>query len=100
MISLNLSEYGKQCFLKKYETSGIQSVIDISNSFLNEDIKVKMGRYSNGFFDKWKALRKLRNSIVHSNNIYISKVKIAKIKAIINDSFIVFKNLKSELYRN
>lgn len=32
------------------------------------------------FYDKWSDLRKLRNSIIHSNNKYISKIKLSKIR--------------------
>ena len=50
LVGLHLSPYGKKNFLRKYETAGIQAVIDISQSFLDEDLCRKMNRYSNGFF--------------------------------------------------
>lgn len=98
LLELKLTEYGRIKFLEKYETAGIQSVIDISNSFLDESITDKMDRYSKGFSDRWKSLRELRNSIVHSNNKYISKVRLSKIKKLEDESYEVFLGLKKELY--
>lgn len=98
LLELNLTEYGRIKFLEKYETAGIQSVIDISNSFLDESITDKMDRYSKGFSDRWKSLRELRNSIVHSNDKYISKVRLSKIKHLKDESYKVFLGLKKELY--
>ena len=51
------------------------------------------------FFSKWGKLRQLRNNIIHSNTEYISKIKLSKIRKLLNESFIVFKNIKSELYK-
>ena len=99
LLNFTLSENGKKIFLKKYEYSGIQSVIEISESFLEESLQTKTNRYINGFWDKWSLLRTKRNNIIHSNNIYISKIELSKAIKILNESFIVFKNLKSELYK-
>lgn len=98
LLKLKLTEYGRIKFLEKYEVAGIQSVIDISNSFLDESITNKMDRYSKGFSDRWKSLRELRNSIVHSNDKYISKVRLSKIKQLEDESYKVFLGLKKELY--
>jgi len=100
VISLKLSPNGRKVFLKKYETAGVQSVIDIIDSFLDESLKNKMNKYSEGFYDRWASLRQLRNSIIHSNNKYISKIKVSNIDKLIKESYVVFLNLKSELYKN
>lgn len=100
LICFKLPVYGKDVFLKKYETAGIQAVIDISDSFLNESLMTKTEKYSKGFFDRWKNLRELRNNLIHSNSKYVSKIKLTKIKALIEESYTVFLNLKSELYRD
>ncbi len=99
LLNFNLSENGKKIFLKKYEYSGIQSVIEISESFIEEGLQTKTNRYINGFFDKWSLLRTKRNNIIHSNNIYISKIELSKAMKLLNESFTVFENLKSELYK-
>lgn len=100
VVTKKLSQYGKNIFLDKYDTVGIQASIDIIDSFLDESLSKKMNKYSDGFFDKWTNLRKLRNDIIHSNSIYVSKIKISKINKMIEESFLVFYNLKSEIYKN
>lgn len=99
VINVSLSKYGKKVFMEKYYTAGIQSAIDISSSFLDESLHIKMDRYSKGFYDKWAGLRTLRNNIIHSNNKYISKNKVSQINKLIEESYLVFSSLKSELYR-
>ena len=78
----------------------MQSSIDIIDSFLDESLSKKMDKYSNGFFDRWTSLRKLRNDIIHSNSTYVSKNKISKINNMIEESLLIFLNLKSEIYKN
>lgn len=58
-----------------------------------------MNRYSGNFYDKWSELRRVRNSIIHSNNRYITKIKITKINKLIVDSLKVFSELKGEIYK-
>lgn len=99
VIGTSLSEYGSKIFLERYDTAGIQSAIDIVESFLNGSLHDKMDIYSKGFYDKWASLRILRNSIIHSNNKYITKIKILHINKLIDESLIVFSNLKSEIYK-
>jgi hypothetical protein len=99
IIINSLSEYGSKTFLEKYDTAGIQTAIDIVESFLNGSLRDKMDRYSKGFFDKWASLRILRNNVIHSNNKYITKIKISEINKLIDESLIVFSNLKSEIYK-
>lgn len=99
LIGKSLSEYGSKVFLEKYDTAGIQSALDIVESFLNENLRYKMDKYSKGFYDKWASLRILRNSIIHSNNKYITKIKVLHINKLIDESLIVFSNLKSEIYK-
>ena len=67
---------------------------------MEESLALKMNKYSNGFFDRWTSLRKLRNDIIHSNSTYVSKNKISKINKMVDESFLVFSNLKSEIYKN
>lgn len=45
VICKNLSEHGRTVFLDKYSTAGIQSAIDIIESFLNESLRTKMDKY-------------------------------------------------------
>jgi hypothetical protein len=99
-ISMRLSENGKKVFLDKYDTAGIQSAIDIVDSFLDESLHDTMDKYSKGFYEKWNDLRKLRNSIIHSNSKYITKIKVSKIHKLVKESCLVFLNLKSEIYKN
>ncbi len=99
IIGKSLLEYGRMIFLEKYDTAGIQSAIDIVESFLNGSLRDKMDKYSKGFYDKWASLRILRNSIIHSNNKYITKIKVSEINKLIDESLIVFSNLKSEIYK-
>ncbi len=65
-----------------------------------EKLDTKMNKYAKGFFDKWTSLRNLRNDIIHSNTTYVSKIKMSKINKMIDESFLVFANLKSEIYKN
>ena len=99
-ISTRLSESGKRVFLGKYDTAGIQSAIEIVDSFLDESLHEKMDRYSKGFYDRWNDLRRLRNSIIHSNNKYITKIKVSQIRKLVEESCLVFLNLQSEIYKN
>lgn len=99
VVSRKLTEKGQKIFLDKYETAGIQSAIDIIDSFLDESLYDKMNRYSEGFYDKWAELRRIRNSIIHSNNRYITKVKISQIHKLIVESLNIFSELKGEIYR-
>lgn len=86
--------------LKKYERESIQNCIEIVNAFTDTDIKNKMDKISKGFFDRWTSLRTLRNSIIHSNNCYISKVKVSSLKKLIDESIKIFSYLKSEVIIN
>lgn len=99
VVERKLTEKGQKIFLGKYETAGIQSAIDIIDSFLDESLHDKMDRYSEGFYDRWTELRRIRNSIIHSNNKYISKIRISQINKLIIESLTVFSELKSEIYR-
>lgn len=99
LINLKLSSFGSEVFLAKYNTAGIQSVIDITDSFLDEPQKKQMDKFSNGFFDRWATLRNLRNSIIHSNNKYITKIKLSNMNKLIKESYTVFSQLKSNLYK-
>ncbi len=99
VINVSLSENGKKVFMEKYYTAGIQSAIDISGSFLDESLRIKMDKYSKGFYDKWAGLRTFRNNIIHSNNKYISKNKVSQINKLIEESYLVFSGVKSELYK-
>ena len=99
VVSRKLTGKGQKIFLDKYETVGIQSAIDIIDSFLDERLHHKMNRYSENFYDKWSELRRTRNSIIHSNNRYITKIKITKINKLIVDSLKVFSELKGEIYK-
>lgn len=99
VVSRKLTGKGQKIFLDKYETAGIQSAIDIIDSFLDERLYDKINRYSEGFYDKWAELRKIRNSIIHSNNSYITKVKISLIDKLIVESLLVFSKLESEIYK-
>lgn len=99
VVSRRLKGKGRNIFLDKYETAGIQSAIDIIDSFLNESLYYKMNRYSEGFYDKWTELRRIRNSIIHSNNKYITKIKISQIDKLIVESLMVFSKLQSEVYK-
>jgi hypothetical protein len=99
VVSNRLLEHGSKIFIEKYDTAGIQSSIDIVESFLDESLHNKMDRYVKGFYDKWANLRILRNSIIHSNNKYITKIKVSQINKLIEESLIVFSNLKSEIYK-
>lgn len=99
LINLKLSSFGSEVFLAKYNTAGIQSVIDITDSFLDEPLKKQMDKFSNGFFDRWATLRNLRNSIIHSNNKYITKIKLSNMNKLIKESYTVFSQLKSNLYK-
>lgn len=99
VVSTKLTGKGQKIFLDKYETAGIQSAIDIIDSFLDESLYDKMNRYSEGFYDKWAELRRIRNSIIHSNNRYITKVKISQIDKLIIESLNIFSELKGEIYR-
>lgn len=100
IVKTKLTVFGSKIFLQKYNTLGIQSSIDIIESFLEEKLDTKMNKYAKGFFDKWTNLRKLRNDIIHSNTTYVSKIKMSKINKMIDESFLVFANLKSEIYKN
>lgn len=100
VVTKKLSKYGKKIFFDKYDSVGIQASIDIIDSFLDESLSIKMNKYSNGFFDRWTTLRKLRNDIIHSNSTYVSKNRILKINKMIRESLFVFYNLKSEIYKN
>ncbi|GLB30156.1 hypothetical protein LAD12857_20790 [Lacrimispora amygdalina] len=99
VIELNLSLSGSKAFLKAYKTSGSQACLNTINSFLNDELKCKMDKYVNGFYDRWKTFRELRNDIVHSNSKYISKITIKKIQKLISDGIEVFTNLNSEFYK-
>lgn len=100
LVKSKLPEFGANYFLKKYDTVGIQSCIDISNSFLNESIKDKIEYCIPGFYDKWSDLRKLRNNIVHTNSMYISKLKILELFKLVDDSIDVFSKLISNIYES
>jgi len=100
VVNISLSENGKKVFMDKYYTLGIQSSIDIIGSFLDESLHAKMDKYSKGFYDKWAGLRVLRNNIIHSNSKYISKNKLSQINKLIEESYIIFAKMKSELYTN
>ena len=91
LINFKLSSFGSEVFLAKYNTAGIQSVIDITDSFLDEPLKKQMDKFLNGF-DRWASLRNLRNSIIHSNNKYITKIKISTVNKLIEESYTVFAN--------
>ncbi|MFI3227300.1 MAG: hypothetical protein R3Y09_07810 [Clostridia bacterium] len=99
LATSNLKKHGEVTFLKRIENNGTQSNIDISNIFLDEPLKNKMEKISNGFFDKWASLRNLRNDIIHSNEKYISKETISKQYKLIESSITVFSKLTSEVYR-
>ena len=58
-----------------------------------------MNMYSAGFYEKWAGLRGLRNGMIHSNNKYVSKIKVSQIKKLADESLIVFSHLKSNLYK-
>lgn len=98
VIELNLPPNGRKVFWAKYDYAGIQSALEMIDCFSDEKLKDKMDRYSKGFYDRWETLRKLRNGIIHSNNKYITKDKVAQINNLIEESFLVFSKLKSELY--
>ena len=66
---------------------------------LDEPLKKQMDKFLNGFFDRWASLRNLRNSIIHSNNKYITKIKISTVNKLIEESYTVFAQLKSNLYK-
>ncbi|BCJ95697.1 hypothetical protein acsn021_32660 [Anaerocolumna cellulosilytica] len=95
-----LSPFGASTFIKAYDTSGIQSCLNIIDSLLNEELKNKMDNYLLGFYDRWATFRKIRNDIIHSNSKYISKITLKKVQKLLDDSIDVFANLKSELYKN
>ena len=99
LVSNELCEYGSKVFLHKYEITGIQSAVDIIESFLDGCLRDKMNMYSAGFYEKWAGLRGLRNGIIHSNNKYVSKIKVSQIKKLADESLIVFSHLKSNLYK-
>ena len=99
LINCKFSSFGSEVCLAKYNTAGIQSVIDITDSFLDEPLKKQMDKFLNGFFDRWASLRNLRNSIIHSNNKYITKIKISTVNKLIEESYTVFAQLKSNLYK-
>lgn len=98
VIEVILPPNGRKVFLAKYDYAGIQSALEIIDSFSDEKLRDKMDKHSRGFYDKWDTLRKLRNDIIHSNNKYITKNKVAQINKLIEESFLVFSKLKSELY--
>ena len=98
-LSSIIPAVNSEVFLAKYNTAGIQSVIDITDSFLDEPLKKQMDKFSNGFFDRWATLRNLRNSIIHSNNKYITKIKLSNMNKLIKESYTVFSQLKSNLYK-
>ncbi len=98
LVQSRLTQYGALYFLKKYETTGIQSCIEISNSFLDESINNKMEQCIPGFYDKWATFRKLRNDIVHSNGVYISKLKILDVINLVDESITVFSTLIGNIY--
>lgn len=99
VVGKKLTPEGQKIFLGKYEMAGIQSAINIIDSFLDEKLFIKMNRYSEGFYNKWAELRRIRNNIIHSNNKYISKIKISQIDKLIDESLTVFAELESEVYR-
>ena len=100
LVKSVLSPSGQEAFLKKYENAGIQSAIDIADSFLDDSLRNKMAKYSTSFFDKWETLRKLRNRIIHDNKIYISKNKLSECLKITKSSFDVFASIKADIYRH
>jgi len=99
VVNRKLAGKGQKIFLSKYETAGIQSALDIIDSFLDESLYDKMNRYSEGFYDKWAELRRIRNSIIHSNNRYITKIKISQIDKLIDESLKVFLNWRAKFIR-
>ncbi|HHX69829.1 MAG TPA: hypothetical protein GX708_17510 [Gallicola sp.] len=98
IVKLNLPPSGAITFLKAYENSGIQSCLNIIDSFLSEGLKNKMDKYVPRFYERWDTYRKLRNDIIHSNSKYITKITIRKLKKFIDDGVYVFAHLKGELY--
>lgn len=95
-----LPAHEARTFLNDYETAGIQTVIDAVNERFDGYLKLKMDTYCSGFYDKWASLRKLRNSIIHSNTEYVTKKKVSQIQKLIDESLTVFSQLKSEIYAN
>ena len=100
LVESTLSSYGSTSFLKKYEFSGVQSCIDICNSFLDENLNSKMDKFVIGFYNKWETLRKLRNNIIHNNTTYISKTKVLKSIKLVDESIIVFSSLIVQIYKD
>ena len=99
LVSNVLSPSGAEAFLKKYENAGIQSAIDIADSFLDDSLRNEMAKYSSSFFDKWETLRRLRNRIIHDNKIYISKNKLSDCLKITESGFDVFASIKADIYK-
>ncbi|MDB2151182.1 hypothetical protein [Clostridium butyricum] len=99
IIELIVGESGAKIFKEKYRYASVNECVDICSAFLGHSLKDEMNSISTGFYDEWNELRKNRNSIVHSNNKYITKKRADDIKNLIDKSIYVFSNLKSNFYK-
>ncbi len=86
--------------VKMSNTAGISTTIHFLKAELNIAIHNKMEQCSKGFYNRWANLRKLRNRIIHSNSIYVSRNTIIKLNKMIDESILVFGILKSQIYLN
>ncbi|MCB2300121.1 hypothetical protein [Clostridium tagluense] len=98
LILKKLGNEGGKIFLSRYDHTGVKECIDICNAFVDEPLKIKMDNIKEGFFDRWGTLRNERNSIIHSNNKYISRKRTNEIYKLIEESILIFSNFKSQVY--
>lgn len=99
LVLSKLGNNGGEVFLSSYEYASIKDCIEVCSAFTDKPIDYIMNSLSLGFFDRWSTLRNERNSIIHSNNRYISSKRINDAYKLIEESILVFSNLKSLIYK-
>ncbi|MDR3587884.1 MAG: hypothetical protein P4L59_21620 [Desulfosporosinus sp.] len=98
LILRRLGVDGGNAFLSNCKYAGINECLNICNSFVDNALKIRMNAIKDGFYDRWSSLRNERNSIIHSNNKYISSKRASEAQRLIQESVLIFSNLKSQVY--
>ena len=89
---------GGNAYLSSCKYAGTNDCIGICNAFVDNALKNRMDSIQNGFYDRWSTLRNERNSIIHSNNRYIPSKRASEAQRLIQESVLIFSNLKSQVY--
>lgn len=85
---------------KQYSKENINKRIILANAFLDNRFFKESNNISDNFMDNWQELRTIRNKILHNNDLYITRNIINQNFKLLQESMLVFSNLKSKLLFN